>query len=1077
MKKLNLLLVSLVFAVCGSFRAAVIFSASSGAWSSASTWIGNTAPSVSDDVIISDGHEVILDLDAKVFYLQIGQGISGALIIGNDNRVRELTIITKMIVMNGASVKPFYNQSYCINNILIGGDFYNDGFFSSTNGAGSILVEFNGDINQNILGSRITAFSDVLLENPFGLTLQQSFSVSGKLYFTTGVIHTQSFRVSLTTDALISGASVTGYIDGNQEIYIPGSGSPQITFEIGDASAYLPLTVGFAGATTGSGSITASTTQGDHPDIINSGINPDLSVNRYYTLKNNGVIGFGVFACVFNFLSGDVDAGANQNNFVVRKFENGSWHTTGLSTTISTNTRYSGDSTFGIYQIGEPGKLKVAVQPVTTVGCEGKNNSFTSSSISIPQPAIKWQRSTGAGFVDITATTDGGVYSNFTTTTLNINGITLGMDQYYYRAVFSNINGTINSDSVILKISKPIVAATTSASVCEGASANLYAGSCTALNFDGLNDYVEVVSSPYLNLYPMTVSALVKTSYAGTGNYGIIAKYAPGSYNGYNVFMTAGHVYANYFVDNSNYCFQPGTHGIDGGSINDNLWHQVAMVVDASGAHLYVDGILKGSRIWTGTAGACTTTEPLYFGRYANGYFMGQMDEIRIWNNAQRPSTILDQINVPVPSHATGLNGYWRFDNGRGTTSTDLTGRGNTGTLKNGITWIQSTAPINLGMIYQWGPATGLNGTIGSAVIANPVTDQIYSVIGTDIYGCVASTTVPVTLHSNPVVTLPPFTDVCSNGSPQMLSGGTPLNGIYSGTGVLNDIFNPAVSGSGTFPINYTYIDENGCLNFATQPLTVNYTSVCVPLTQVNSAYCNIMLTAMSDNLYFDWVSGATNYDVNVVNTSLGYNQTYNTGPATVFRMTNFTNIAFGTIYEMRVRAKVNGVYGLYGSVCTITTNPGPTTQLASGYCNITLSSMSNNLYYDYVSGASNYDVNVVNISLGYDQTITKGASTNFRMTNFTGILPSTIYEIRVRAKINGVFGPYGSVCTVMTPVSLVRMGLPEDDSPTLFPSVSLSVFPNPFTENINIFFTTDETSPVLLNIYDLAGQIGRAHV
>ncbi len=507
-------------------------------------------------------------------------------------------------------------------------------------------------------------------------------------------------------------------------------------------------------------------------------------------------------------------------------------------------------------------------------------------------------------------------------------------------------------------------------------------------------------------------------------------------------------------------------------------------------------------------------------------------------------------------------------------TTTDNTGTGNTGALKNGVSWIASTTAINSGLTYSWSPATGLSSTTGASVTATPGTDQTYIVTGTDAGGCTSSTTIDVTLHTNPSPTLDPFSDACSTGSSFSLRGGSPSNGTYSGTGVSNGNFNPAISGPGTFPITYTYIDGNRCTATANQNMTVSYTSACVPLTTLAAGYQNITLTSLNDRIYFNWISGATNYEVNVVSASLGYDQTFTTGTGTVFRMSNFTGIAYSTTYDVKVRAKVSGVYGnyatiytvttnacpltqlatgycnstisalndhlyfdavtgatnydinvtnaslsydqtytvgtspvfrmsnfsgiaysttydvkvrpkisgvygAYGSVCTITTNAFTTTNLASGYCNITLLSMTNNLYYDYIAGASNYDVNVVNTGLSYNQTITKGATTNFRMTNFPGMVANTIYDVYVRAKINGVYGPYGSVCTVTTPVSLARSSEPDAlNSPplvgadnTLSHSVSLSVFPNPFTENINILFTPDDDSPAQLNIYDLAGR------
>ncbi len=809
------------------------------------------------------------------------------------------------------------------------------------------------------------------------------------------------------------------------------------------------------------------------------------------------------------------------------------------------------------------------ISPTTYSKCETQTLTISATGADIGG-GITYQWQVG--------TVSGGPYSNVSggtgATTVSYTSAALTAGIYYYvlktTCAGSGLFAYSNEATVTVYTNSVVVAATTAASVCNGVARNLYADGGSELSFDGVNDYVEVANASSLNAFPLTVSALVKTSSAGTGNYGIVSKYLAGSYNGYNLFMSGGHVYAFYFADNSNYCFDfgGGSHAIDGGLINDNLWHQIAMTVDAGGLSIYVDGILKDSQAWTGTAAACTTTQPLFFGRYGTGYFTGEMDEVRFWNTAQSASTLLANMNLPVATNASNLSAYWRLDNGAGVTTTDITGNGNTGTLKNGITWVSpSTAPINTGMTYVWSPATGLSGTTGSSVTANPGSDQTYTVTGTATNGCSATTTVAVTLHSNPTVTLSPFSDVCSTASSSSLTGGSPLGGEYSGTGVTDDIFNPAVSGAGTFPVTYTYTDGNACTNTATQPLTTNYTSACVPTTALAAGYQNITLTALNDRLYFDWISGSTNYDVNVTNTSLGYDQTYTTGSATIFRMTNFSNIAYGTVYNVKVRAKVNGVYGAYGTIYTVTTSTCPTTQLAtgycnstvstlndhlyfdnipgasnydinvvntllsydqtitigatnvfrmtnftgivystvydvkvrvkingvygaygstctittpaplttqlaSGYCNITLPAMSNNLYYDWVPDASNYDINVVNTGLSYDQTITKGATTNFRMTNFPGMVANTIYDVKVRAKINGVYGAYGSVCTVTTPISLARSGAP--DSPPQEGAgggISLSAFPNPFTENINILFTSDETSPAQLNIYDLAGR------
>jgi len=77
--------------------------------------------------------------------------------------------------------------------------------------------------------------------------------------------------------------------------------------------------------------------------------------------------------------------------------------------------------------------------------------------------------------------------------------------------------------------------------------------------------------------------------------------------------------------------------------------------------------------------------------------FDGKMDEIRIWNTALSQSTIRGwmcaKLNSSHPNY-NNLKGYWRFDEGTGTTTSDLSGNSNTGTLMGGATWELSAAPL-----------------------------------------------------------------------------------------------------------------------------------------------------------------------------------------------------------------------------------------------------------------------------------------------------------------------------------------------------------------------------------------------
>ncbi len=62
----------------------------------------------------------------------------------------------------------------------------------------------------------------------------------------------------------------------------------------------------------------------------------------------------------------------------------------------------------------------------------------------------------------------------------------------------------------------------------------------------------------------------------------------------------------------------------------------------------------------------------------------------------------------------------------------------------------------------------------------------------------------------------------CVDVTGYFLSGGTPAGGVYSGTGVTGNVFNPSLAGVGTHTLTYTYTDGNGCINSATNTIVVN---------------------------------------------------------------------------------------------------------------------------------------------------------------------------------------------------------------------------------------------------------------
>ena len=89
----------------------------------------------------------------------------------------------------------------------------------------------------------------------------------------------------------------------------------------------------------------------------------------------------------------------------------------------------------------------------------------------------------------------------------------------------------------------------------------------------------------------------------------------------------------------------------------------------------------------------------------------------------------------------------------------------------------------------------------------------------TNANSCSGSASQLFTVNTAPNVTLSAFIPVCSNAGLQTLTGGLPVGGNYSGTGVSGGNFNP---NSGSQTITYNYTNANSCSGSASQLFTVN---------------------------------------------------------------------------------------------------------------------------------------------------------------------------------------------------------------------------------------------------------------
>jgi len=204
-----------------------------------------------------------------------------------------------------------------------------------------------------------------------------------------------------------------------------------------------------------------------------------------------------------------------------------------------------------------------------------------------------------------------------------------------------------------------------------------------ALNFDGTNDYVEIPHKPRFDFTTGTIEAWI----------------APGASNQSKCFLSMRNTNIvmrwSAHVNQSN-----GTIGIawsnnyspvSVGTITPGTWMHVAIQLGTTTCHVYVNGVYKGS-----TTNGMTTSYtgiPLRIGipnsTYTSEYFLGRIDEVRMWDVTRTEAEIKANMYKEIGTNA-GLVAYYKMSEGTGTSLSDNSGNGNTGTLTNGPVWKNS---------------------------------------------------------------------------------------------------------------------------------------------------------------------------------------------------------------------------------------------------------------------------------------------------------------------------------------------------------------------------------------------------
>ncbi|MBK7761859.1 MAG: hypothetical protein IPI46_00615 [Bacteroidetes bacterium] len=197
-------------------------------------------------------------------------------------------------------------------------------------------------------------------------------------------------------------------------------------------------------------------------------------------------------------------------------------------------------------------------------------------------------------------------------------------------------------------------------------------------------------------------------------------------------------------------------------AINDNQWHHVAAINDATTIKLYVDGIELGSIPSTGGIGFNVNGRPLFLGASNSccsgiNAHAGSIDEIRFWNIALTENQLRERMCRKITSNDTlydNLQTYFNADENSNINLFDGSENGNHKTLQGGVVRETSGAPIgntslhnyvstgfpainlsvnaldNLHVTYTAGSYSGIAGTHIYSVNEKPNSENGITVLG-----------------------------------------------------------------------------------------------------------------------------------------------------------------------------------------------------------------------------------------------------------------------------------------------------------------------------------------------------------
>ena len=210
----------------------------------------------------------------------------------------------------------------------------------------------------------------------------------------------------------------------------------------------------------------------------------------------------------------------------------------------------------------------------------------------------------------------------------------------------------------------------------------VYSGPQLALSFDGVDDYVDVSNGAYgLNTSEFTYEVWVYPTHEATDNtrrfiFGC-DEALPNEQRPPVLAVYGENLYTGFGDDTDYYEFDAA------GVITLNAWNHIAITLNEFRHYIFVNGIEILKTTLKDKQPASSPT--IFLGKLGGGYFMGLMDEARIWSEYRYFGSIRSKFCTKLIDRSTQINSlerYWTMDMTGGDVLPEYI-QGNHGTLVN----------------------------------------------------------------------------------------------------------------------------------------------------------------------------------------------------------------------------------------------------------------------------------------------------------------------------------------------------------------------------------------------------------